>query len=288
MGVKKRQTPARSTQYLLSVDRTLRRISLKKIPVRVKKAANRVQSRSAKRNVARETKRSAASPTNGWPSSRAIVYALIGIVAAAATLIGAPSLVQRSDSTIAAGQPTTSAARMTAPSAPLPDTAKAAVNPVVMAGAATRNHNPEVSASNRPVGSSRTLAVKSAPHADVTAHAELTSPPAESKPNAEPKPHGASMTGADVQGAGTITISGCLQGGDDSFWLKDTAGGNAPRTRSWKSGFLKKQSASIQLVDVTDALKLSNYVGQRVTATGTLSNRTMQARSLHRIGGSCN
>jgi hypothetical protein len=40
-------------------------------------------------------------------------------------------------------------------------------------------------------------------------------------------------------------------------------------------------------VDATNALQLSNYVAQRVTATGTLANRTMQARSLERVSGSC-
>jgi hypothetical protein len=69
--------------------------------------------------------------------------------------------------------------------------------------------------------------------------------------------------------------------------LKDTEGGDAPRARSWKSGFLTKRSASIQLVDTADALNLSKYVGQRVAATGTLADRTMQARSLHRVAASC-
>jgi len=85
-----------------------------------------------------------------------------------------------------------------------------------------------------------------------------------------------------------VTISGCLQARDGSFWLKDASGTNAPKARSWKSGFLKKHAEPVQIVDATKALQLSNYVAQRVTATGTLANRTMQARSLERVAGSCN
>jgi hypothetical protein len=96
------------------------------------------------------------------------------------------------------------------------------------------------------------------------------------------------MTSADVKNSGAVTISGCLQAGDDSFWLKDTSGADAPKSRSWKSGFLRKRSGSVPVVDATDALQLSNYVGQRVTATGTLANRTLQARSLERVAASCN
>jgi len=232
------RTPARSSQYLLSVDRTLRRLSLRKIPVRMKRAARRMQSRSTKQTVARKAKRPAGAVpvTNGWPASRTITYGLIGIVAAA-TLIGVPVLFQQSDSTIAATESATGAPAVTPRSAQPSHTAKAAVKPTA---AGKRNVNPEP------------------------------------------------MTGTDTRNAtAAVTISGCLQGGDDSFWLKETDGADAPRARSWKSGFLMKHSASIQVVDGADALNLSKYVGQRVAATGTLANRTMQARSLRRVAASC-
>ena len=62
---------------------------------------------------------------------------------------------------------------------------------------------------------------------------------------------------------------------------------DAPKSRSWKSGFLKKRAASITISDAANALTLSNYVGQRVAATGMLMNREMQARSLQRVAASC-
>lgn len=290
MRVKKAQPPARSMRYLLSVDRSLRRISLRKIPVRVKKANNRVRSSSPTKGAARETKKSskAASVTNGWTSSRTIALALIGIVAAA-TLIGAPGLFQGTDSTIAAVRWATSASQATLPPAPPLDTTKAATELVATTAAAPRMRTPDSSAvSNRPVESPRSPAVESTPHVDATAHAAPTPPPAESKRNAEPRPHAEPLTSADVNKEGGVTISGCLQAGDDSFWLKDTSGADAPKSRSWKSGFLKKRGGSVHVVDATNALQLSNYVGQRVTATGSLANRTLQARSLERVAASCN
>ncbi len=41
-------------------------------------------------------------------------------------------------------------------------------------------------------------------------------------------------------------------------------------------------------MDATNTLKLPNYVGQRVAATGMLMNREMRARSLQRAAASCN
>jgi hypothetical protein len=84
-----------------------------------------------------------------------------------------------------------------------------------------------------------------------------------------------------------VTITGCLERADDTFRLKDTTGVEAPRSRSWKSGFLKKGSASIEIVDTASGLKLPDHVGQRVSVTGTLIDRAMQVRSLQRVAASC-
>jgi hypothetical protein len=84
-----------------------------------------------------------------------------------------------------------------------------------------------------------------------------------------------------------VTISGCLERDDQTFRLNDTAGADAPRSRSWKSAFLKKGSAPVEVVDASKRLKLTNHVGQRVRVTGTLSDGEMQIRSLRRIASSC-
>ena len=92
----------------------------------------------------------------------------------------------------------------------------------------------------------------------------------------------------DVQNVASVTtITGCLELDDATFWLKDSAGGDVPKSRSWKSGFLKKRPSSIQLVDGTNTLNLKNYVRQRIAATGTLVNREMRAHSLQSVAASC-
>lgn len=81
-----------------------------------------------------------------------------------------------------------------------------------------------------------------------------------------------------------VTLIGCLERTDDGYRLKDTAGADAPRARSWKSGFLKKSSASLGVVDAARTLQLASHVGRRVSVTGTIEERVMSARSLRRVG----
>ena len=96
-----------------------------------------------------------------------------------------------------------------------------------------------------------------------------------------------SETAAQAVDTGIVTISGCLEQDDDVFRLKDTEGANAPKARSWKSGFLKKGSAKVEIVDVKNRLRLKNHVGKRVTVTGQLHEKEMLANSVRRIAASC-
>lgn len=84
-----------------------------------------------------------------------------------------------------------------------------------------------------------------------------------------------------------VTITGCLERDQESFRLKDTSGVDAPKARSWKSGFLRKSAASIHVIDANNAVRLPNHVGQRVVVRGTLVDREMHVRSLQRVGDSC-
>jgi hypothetical protein len=94
---------------------------------------------------------------------------------------------------------------------------------------------------------------------------------------------------AQIQAAqpAPVTITGCLERDDETFRLKDTSGADAPRSRSWKSAFLTKGPAAVEVVDASRRLKLTNHVGQRISVTGTLSDGEMQIRSLRRIAASC-
>jgi hypothetical protein len=86
------------------------------------------------------------------------------------------------------------------------------------------------------------------------------------------------------------TITGCLETtvDEDRFRLVDTEGVDAPKARSWRSGFLAKRSAPVELVDVSDALGVRKYVGRRVVATGLLTSRELRVHSLQSLGSSCN
>jgi hypothetical protein len=84
-----------------------------------------------------------------------------------------------------------------------------------------------------------------------------------------------------------VTIAGCLVRADEAFRLKDTSGADAPRSRSWKSGFLKKGSASVDLVESGSGMKLRENVGKRVSVTGMLSDRQMRVQSVRPVAPSC-
>jgi hypothetical protein len=86
--------------------------------------------------------------------------------------------------------------------------------------------------------------------------------------------------------AAPVTITGCVELDNDTFRLKDTEGADAPKSRSWKSGFIKKGQAKIELVAVPGA-NLASQVGRRVSVTGTLDDREMQVRSVRRVAASC-
>jgi hypothetical protein len=84
-----------------------------------------------------------------------------------------------------------------------------------------------------------------------------------------------------------VSITGCLQRNDNGFVLKNTEGTAAPKARSWKSGFLKRSTSSVELTDTANAAHLASHVGQRVTVTGPLEDRDMRVVSLHRVAASC-
>jgi hypothetical protein len=118
----------------------------------------------------------------------------------------------------------------------------------------------------------------------------IAAEPAAYAPKADATPtHTAveSTSNAASHSAMSVTITGCVENDEETFWLRDTSGADAPKSRNWKSGFLRKRSAPVALLDANHALKLPNYVGQRVAATGTLVNREMRAHSLQRVASSC-
>jgi hypothetical protein len=80
-----------------------------------------------------------------------------------------------------------------------------------------------------------------------------------------------------------VTLTGCLERSDKQFRLSDTSGTKAPKSRSWKSGFLTKRSASVTVMPASDRMDLSKHLGHRVTVTGPLTDREMRVRTLRRV-----
>jgi hypothetical protein len=83
-----------------------------------------------------------------------------------------------------------------------------------------------------------------------------------------------------------VTLAGCVERNGEGFSLKNASGEGAPSSRSWKSGFLRKRSQSVALIDRGYTHRLATYVGQRVETTGVLADREMRVKTL-RVLGSC-
>jgi hypothetical protein len=104
-------------------------------------------------------------------------------------------------------------------------------------------------------------------------------------PAAAPAPAVAAAVEGDE--SAMVTLTGCLEQDDDVFRLKDTEGANAPKKRSWKSGFLKKSTPKIDVVDANNRLRLQNHVGHRISVTGLLYEKELLANSVKRVANSC-
>jgi hypothetical protein len=86
--------------------------------------------------------------------------------------------------------------------------------------------------------------------------------------------------------ATTVTMTGCIEKRGDALRLIDTEGDDAPRSRSWKFGFIRKGNIPLDLVDGGQAAPFK-HVGERVLVTGTLDDRELTVRSLRRVADSC-
>lgn len=137
-----------------------------------------------------------------------------------------------------------------------------------------------------PMKHSAAAYVPPAPPSSVTVAPVTAPPPAPESLGPERSTTASPSNSATNQ---AVTISGCLEMtvDENQFRLTNTEGADAPKARSWKSGFLKKGSAPVELLDFSDAPTLRNYVGHRVVATGLLSGRQLRVRSVQGGGSSC-
>lgn len=84
-----------------------------------------------------------------------------------------------------------------------------------------------------------------------------------------------------------VTITGCIERTDHAFRLTETSGAQAPKSRSWKSGFLKKRAADLGVVDASKKIKLKDHVGHRDALTGTIENGEFRVQSMRHLAASC-
>ena len=93
-----------------------------------------------------------------------------------------------------------------------------------------------------------------------------------------------------TSGTVPVTITGCLEISvdQDEFRLTETEGIDAPRSRSWRTGFLKKRSTPVALIEPPDRLALQTHVGRRVAATGLLTSHDLRVSALRFVGPACN
>ena len=103
-------------------------------------------------------------------------------------------------------------------------------------------------------------------------------------------PPAPAFVSTSAAGTTPVTITGCLEVSVDQeeFRLTDTEGVDAPRSRSWRTGFLKKRSAPVALVEPPDRLALQTHVGRRVAATGLLTSHDLKVSALRVVGPLCN
>jgi hypothetical protein len=263
---KKVKQPPRLIRYLLSADRRLQRLSLKKMsaktsrPGAATKSPARVRGRKNQKTI---------EPSGEMPLEPRALVAVAVLLVLGVALIVARQSSRSADTRIADAQPA-SGSTMAARSHPdLTRTSQASKTDAKKPASPAKSHAPEAP-------KTMPLVTAGLGPGDEPASADAATPtPMAVKP-------------AGTTDAGAVTITGCLEHDDQSYWLTDTAGADAPTSRSWKTGFLKKRSSRIELVDGAHALRLSNYVGQRIAATGTLLNHEMQTQSMYRVATSCN
>lgn len=265
--------PAGKAVYLLSADRKYRRLSLKKISERAKSVRRPTRGRSIAK-VVPPAETPAPAHREVAPAKVASIALLLSGLILFASLVGASwSSSTAPDASVAAAQ-NQDVRVLTADVASLP------AIPAKLDTAPPVAKVPPVSSASPAPAAVTTTTLRAAE--TVKARAEIAPavhPPALGSESADTQ---AAVPAASID---TVTLSGCLDFDGKSAWLKNTSGMDAPRTRSWRSGFLKKSTPRIALVDGPASVK--TYDGRQVSVTGVLVDREMHVTSLRPIADDC-
>ena len=85
----------------------------------------------------------------------------------------------------------------------------------------------------------------------------------------------------------SITLTGCLHADGAKYKLTDLKGAEAPKGRSWKTGWITKSTKNVGVVTTSSGPKLKDHVGHQVTLTGVKKGDNLQARSIKHVATSC-
>lgn len=111
-------------------------------------------------------------------------------------------------------------------------------------------------------------------------HASAQSKPATAKPKASPV--------AKPRSTGSVTWTGCLHSVDNVYRLTDLKGNDAPKSRSWKRGFIMKTTKDVRVVGASNSVNLRDHVGHHVTVVGVRNGDSqIRATSVKRMAASC-
>ena len=269
-------------------NRTARRTTLRTLVDRVKSSGRRQRTRTSKPSAS-GTSRTRVAKRQSSLAPRTVVVGTLCVVAAAALVMSRQSSVVNWQAEVDAAGNVQRLERVDSfdPSPASSPTAAPSNNSVSprssRSSALTSTLEPAPKhAEPVPAAHEFTPAPASTPEPQARlVPASLRTTESEPEPASPPSPP-SEPTAAAVP----ATIAGCLERNENTFWLKDVSGDDAPKSRSWKSGFLRKKSSSVELVDRGSSSRLAAYVGRKIETTGALVDHEMHVKTL-RVLGAC-
>lgn len=118
-------------------------------------------------------------------------------------------------------------------------------------------------------------------------HSAAAQRPAAQKPKAQPAAKARAQKPAAAARA-TTTLTGCLRMDGYHYELTDLKGDQAPKARSWKTGFITKTTKDVEVIGASTNVRLNDHVGRQVTVVGMKDDDThLKVSSVKRLSASC-
>lgn len=84
------------------------------------------------------------------------------------------------------------------------------------------------------------------------------------------------------------TLTGCLRADGTKYMLTDIQGKQAPKGRSWKTGFIAKTAKDVEVTGASTTLRLKEQVGHKITVVGLKDGDShLKARTVRQVPGIC-